>query len=196
MQLNQEFLKDSGLNNTIHYACLWILIGIFSRIIPHPFDATATISLALWAPLFFKRSFGLMISLVSLSLSDLCLHAQFHYPVFGSWSLFTYSATLALVILNRGKPNAMLWITALGVLGFWVWTNFGTWLCTQDMYPKTVEGLIACFVAGLPFLKNSLIASLIYSLVLGHLYKKIKNYPRDHNNKRLAHKMPFLEKIS
>jgi hypothetical protein len=195
MQLNQGFLKNSALHGTIHYACLWILIGIFSRIIPHPFNATATISLALWAPLFFKRWFGVIISLVSLSLSDLCLHALFHYPVFGSWSLFTYSATLALVILNRGKPKTMLWITVLGVLGFWGWTNFGTWLCTHDLYPKTAQGLLACFVAGLPFLKNSMIASLIYSLVLAHLYKKIKNFPPEHNN-RLPHKMPFLEKIS
>jgi hypothetical protein len=72
----------------------------------------------------------------------------------------------------------MLLITLFGALGFWLWTNFGTWLMTSDLYPKTFQGLVDCFIAGLPFLKNSLIASLAYSFILNYIYQnKTKKQP-------------------
>ncbi len=154
------------------YATLWVLVSIFSRIIPHPANATATISLALWAPLFFHRSFGLIITLVSLSVSDVCLHFLMGYPLLGSWSLFTYFATAALVLFNRSHGKNMLPITIVGSFIFWIWTNFGTWLCTNDLYPKTASGLLICFEAGIPFLKNSLIASVAYSFILSWVYQQ------------------------
>ena len=170
--------------NSRNYALLWIFIGVFSRIIPHPLNATATISLALWAPLFFNRSLGLMIALLSLAISDFCLHVFAHDPLFGSWSLFTYSATAALVLLNQSRGHFMGLITVCGSLGFWIWTNFGTWLLTSDLYPKSAQGLVTCFAAGLPFLKNSLIASLAYSLTLGWIHHH-ESLTKNHRLKNL-----------
>jgi len=155
----------------VNYALLWVLISIFSRLIPHPFDASASISLALWAPLFFNRYYGLAISVTSLLLADLSLHLLAGYPTFGTWSLFTYTAIVALALFNRSHGKHMLLITIFGALGFWLWTNFGTWLMTNDLYPKTWLGLLDCYIAGLPFLKNSLIGSLAYSLILKYCYQ-------------------------
>lgn len=151
----------------IEYSLLWIVISVFSRVIPHPYSATAIISLSLWSPIFFNRYYGLALSLLSMFIADICLHLTMHYPLIGNWSLFTYSAIAVLALSNRSRGKHMLLITAFGALGFWLWTNFGTWFMTDDMYPKTFMGLIDCFIAGLPFLKNSLIASLLYSAVLG-----------------------------
>jgi hypothetical protein len=155
----------------IEYSLLWVLISVFSRVIPHPYSASAIISLSLWSPIFFNRYYGLVLSLLSMFIADICLHFSMHYPLIGSWSVFTYSAITLLVLCNRSRGKHMLLITAFGALGFWLWTNFGTWLMTSDMYPKTFMGLINCFIAGLPFLKNSLIASLLYSAAINLLYR-------------------------
>lgn len=152
------------------YTILWICISIISRIIPHPFNATAIISLSLWSPLLFNRYYGVATSIISLFLSDVSLHFFANYPIFGSWSLFTYSAIILLALLNTSKGKHMLLITIFGSLGFWLWTNFGTWLMTSDLYPKTLSGLATCYVAGLPFLKHCLISSLLYTYVLSWIY--------------------------
>ncbi len=45
---------------------------------------------------------------------------------------------------------------------FYLWTNFGVWfLDSWGMYPKTLNGLILCYVNGLPFLRNQLVGNLI-----------------------------------
>ena len=34
------------------------------------------------------------------------------------------------------------------------------------MYPKTMEGLVACYVAGLPFFRNALVGDIGYAALL------------------------------
>jgi hypothetical protein len=48
---------------------------------------------------------------------------------------------------------------------FFVVTNFGVWVF-DSLYPKTLEGLIACFVAAIPFFRNTLLGDLLYTAVL------------------------------
>ncbi len=53
---------------------------------------------------------------------------------------------------------------ALGIgssIFFFLYTNFGWWLAT-NMYPHTWDGLIQCYIMGLPFFKNNLIGNLIF----------------------------------
>jgi hypothetical protein len=48
---------------------------------------------------------------------------------------------------------------------FFVVTNFGVWAFT-DMYPRTGDGLTACFIAAIPFFRNTLAGDLFYAAVL------------------------------
>jgi len=48
---------------------------------------------------------------------------------------------------------------------FFVFTNFGVW-AFGSLYPKTVEGLIACYVAAIPFFQNTLLGDALYTAVL------------------------------
>jgi hypothetical protein len=52
-----------------------------------------------------------------------------------------------------------------GSVLFYVLTNFGTWL-TTGMYPRTLEGLAACYVAAIPFFQNTLAGDLFFSALL------------------------------
>jgi hypothetical protein len=45
---------------------------------------------------------------------------------------------------------------------FYLWTNFGVWfLDSFGMYPKTFNGLVTCYINGIPFFKNQLFSNLI-----------------------------------
>ena len=52
-----------------------------------------------------------------------------------------------------------------GGLAYFALTNFSVWL-RGHLYPPTTEGLIACYTAALPFLKNLLLGNLVFSAVL------------------------------
>lgn len=48
-------------------------------------------------------------------------------------------------------------------LFFYFYTNFGVWfLDAFGMYPKTLTGLIECYVMGLPFLRLNLLGNLLF----------------------------------
>jgi uncharacterized protein DUF6580 len=48
---------------------------------------------------------------------------------------------------------------------FFALTNFGVW-AFDSLYPHTMTGLIACYVAALPFFANSVAGTLFYSALL------------------------------
>ena len=62
----------------------------------------------------------------------------------------------------------------LSVVFFYLFTNFGWWL-TFEMYPLTLQGLIECYIAGLPFLKNQLFSSLIFVPAFALIFSLVEN---------------------
>lgn len=53
----------------------------------------------------------------------------------------------------------------LVAMSFFVVSNFAVWV-EWNMYPKTLGGLGACYVAALPFFRNSILAETMCSLLI------------------------------
>jgi len=53
-----------------------------------------------------------------------------------------------------------------GAIQFFLVTNFAEWATSTGTYPKTVAGLIACYVAGIPYFWNTLAGDAFYAAVL------------------------------
>ena len=69
----------------------------------------------------------------------------------------------SFVLKKYGRMYIQLGIMAVfSSLIFFVITNFAVWL-VWDFYPKTFDGLILCYVAGLPFLRNTLMSTILYT---------------------------------
>jgi len=103
--------------------------------------------------------------MVTLFVSNFLLALVNHHSLFISDSLFCYSAFLAIVLfgskfLNTKIPNQLAGLVS-AALTFWLWTNFGTWLF-GGIYSFSLHGLIECYIAALPFLRNTLIGSLLW----------------------------------
>ena len=65
------------------------------------------------------------------------------------------------------KGRALPWYLGgamAGSLLFYAVTNFGVW-AAAGLYPLTPEGLLASYVAGLPFLVKSMAADLFFTVV-------------------------------
>ncbi len=144
--------------------CALVALLVLSRVLPHPPNFTPMLAVAFFAGVFLKdgRS-ALLVPLATMLVADWLI--GFH-----SGMLFVYGAMAASVLLGRwlsrrrtlGRDVAGL--TASAVL-FFVVSNFGVWLL-DGLYPLNGAGLVACYVAAIPFFHNTLVSTLLYGAVI------------------------------
>lgn len=153
---------------------LMVLIAAFSRLIPHPWNFTAIGAMALFGGAYFSsKKQSLIVPMVALLISDLVL--GFH-----STMVFVYGAFLLCVILGWNLREQKS-ITRVGGLAlatstlFFAVSNFGVWVM-QSMYPMTFSGLVACYVAAIPFLDNQILGDLFFSGLLFGGYEAVKKW--------------------
>ena len=154
----------------INKILVWIAVAVLGRLIIHVPDVTPLSALALLAPTVFSKRFSLCMTLATLVLSDVALHFLLHESVFGNWTFFTYSGWIFVTLLGflfARNPTFSRGFLFAGVstIGFWIWTNAGSFL-VMHLYPHTMNGLLNCYLAALPFLKNSLMGAMVWMGVL------------------------------
>ena len=140
------------------------LAAALARLIPHPPNFTPVAALALFGGASFasKRA-ALLVPLAGLFLSDLMLGFYTITPI-------VYASFAAIVCLGfwlRRRQNLRR-LASASVAGAWLFfalTNFGVW-ALGDLYPNTWAGLADCYVAAIPFFRNTLVGDLVYSALL------------------------------
>jgi hypothetical protein len=141
-----------------------ILLAAASRLIPHPPNMTSLTAVALFGGAYFSdRRLAFLVPLTALFLSDLVLGFYHHMEV-----VYVSFALIVAIGLWLQKHRTVLPIVGAALVSsvlFFVVTNFGVWVF-DSLYPKTLEGLIACFVAAIPFFRNTLLGDLLYTAVL------------------------------
>ncbi len=164
---------------TLRYSVitLMILLAALSRLLPHPPNFAPIGGMALFGAAYYtRRVWAYVIPIISMWISDLILnnvvYAEYFekFVWFYSGSLFTYAAFALIVLMGTFTLKKMrvpqLLFSALGAsLIFFIVSNFGVWF-SGTMYPKDISGLTACYIAGIPFFKNTLLGDLVYSAIL------------------------------
>jgi hypothetical protein len=141
-----------------------VLIAAASRLIPHPPNLTSITAVALFGGAYFSdRRLAFLVPLAALFLSDLILGFYSHMEV-----VYLSFALIVCVGLWLQKRRSVFYITGAAVVSsalFFLLTNFGVW-AFESLYPKTLEGLLACYVAAIPFFQNTLQGDLFFTAVL------------------------------
>lgn len=142
-----------------------ILAAAVLRLVPHPPNFSPIGAIALFSGAYLGRrgAMALVAPLGALLLSDLVLGFYRGMPtVYFSVALIVLMGTFAL----RRVTPLRLGIAALtSSLLFFLITNFGMWM-SSGLYPRTLAGLEACYVAAIPFFQNTVAGDLFYSAVL------------------------------
>ena len=149
------------MNNKFFYLFFFGVILALSRIIPHPPNFTPILASAIMAPMLIKdRWFGIAIPIVAMFISDVIIG-------FYSYQFVIYSSIIAIALVSPMRKNyVMLGIMAVGgSVWFFITTNFAEWMI-WDYYPKTIEGLITCYTSAIPFFKNTLISTCLFTGLL------------------------------
>ena len=159
-------------NNLFSISLIFLLV--FSRLIPHPPNFTPIIAVAIMSGYLFKNLYTSLLVLVSsMLISDIFI--SFHGNMFFIYLSLFIITYFFYKISNKINIKNFFFYGFFGSLIFYIISNFGVWILS-DMYAKSLNGLFSCYFLALPFFKNTLFSTLIFSyiaLFADFFYKKV-----------------------
>ena len=156
---------------------LVIGIAVLSRLLPHPLNVSPLAGIALFGAAAFKnRGLAILIPIFAFWLSDVILNNTLYRGFYDgvtlvhSGMIWTYGAMILIAIvgflaLRKISLPSLVGASLSSSLLFFALSNFGVWV-SGTMYPKTIEGLVACYVAAIPFFQNTVAGDLFYTLAI------------------------------
>ncbi|HET8700127.1 MAG TPA: DUF6580 family putative transport protein [Nitrococcus sp.] len=150
-----------------------MLATMAARLLPHPPNFTPVEAVALFGGTYVAdRRLAFLLPLLALLLSDLVLgFAVYGYGLVYGGMAFVYASVALITALGRWQLRRRASVSRVATCAlmaaslFFVVTNFGVWL-TSGLYPHNASGLLACYVAGLPFFHYALAGALGYTVLL------------------------------
>src|SRR5262249_25802540 len=124
------------------------------------------------AKLADRRS-AYLVPLAAMLLSDLGiaalmgdvsmgLHAMIPV-IYGSYAVMVWLGTK---LRESRNPLAIAGAGLAAEVFFFIVTNFANWVVQTGTYPHTFGGLTACYVAAIPFFRNSVVSMALYGSLL------------------------------
>ncbi|GAA3216911.1 DUF6580 family putative transport protein [Oerskovia jenensis] len=166
----------------VAFVALAIVFRLVREEIGAPPNLELVTSAAFVAAVLVRHRLAFLAPLLVAVVSDLVLGNT-------SIALFTWSAWLVVglaALLTRntsgwGRVGAAAGLGVGGSLWFFFWTNFGVWFQGRGVwYPAGLDGLVASYVAGLPFLRTMLIGNLVLLPVVAAGTLLVERLERSH----------------
>tara|TARA_Y100000996_G_scaffold387270_1_gene345909 strand:+ start:356 stop:880 length:525 start_codon:yes stop_codon:yes gene_type:complete len=147
---------------------LLVLLGVASRLIDHAPNFTPILSIAIMSGLYIKNRMIVLIPISIMLISDLFI---------GSYAIafWVYTPILIICILayfSKDKLSNILFYSFMGPILFFIISNFGVW--AYGGYGFSIQGLITCYIAAIPFFKNTLISTFLFSGLIYMFYNAVK----------------------
>lgn len=160
--LNPRFVTLTGVT----------LTAAAAHALPHPPNFSPLFAMALFGgACFANRAVAFLLPLAAMLLGDLALG----YLVYGRdvfavmpfvYPCFVLTVLLGMWVRRWHRAPAAIAAAALAAsVLFFLISNFGAWVAFP-LYPGTLDGLLECYAAGIPFFRDTLISNGLFTLVL------------------------------
>ena len=150
-----------------------IVVLILARLLPHPPNFTPIIAIAIMSSYFFRNIYlSLATLLIAMFLSDIFI-GFYEHIFFVYIALFLITLTFFKISKKINLKNLFIF-SFFGSLVFYLISNFGVWFI-GEMYEKNLSGLVYCYFLAIPFFKNTLLSTIIFSyaaFLADNFYKK------------------------
>jgi hypothetical protein len=148
---------------------LFVMVAVAMRFLPHPWSFTPVAASLLFFGAYASRR-QMWFPVLLLAGSDVALlRLVYHYPVTGdlfiTWAWYAAAVAIGMMLRNRTTVARLAGASLAASLSFFVISNLAVW-AVWPTYPKTLNGLAACYVAAIPFFRNTLAGDLIFTAVL------------------------------
>jgi hypothetical protein len=168
-------------NNNNLGIILLIAAGAFARFIPHIPNFTPVEGLTIFGAAYLSRNYmAVLFPFIFIYMTDFIINntiARAYFPEvngivwFSQYMIFNFLAILAIVFASRAilkvaNARNVAISSILSSLIFYLVTNFGVWINPTSIFSKDFSGLMQTYIAGLPFLRTSIISTLFFSMIL------------------------------
>jgi hypothetical protein len=141
-----------------------IVLAATSTLLPHPPNFTPLAAIALFAGAqFIDRRAVFAVTLGTLLLRDAIL--GFHVLMPFVYACYALNVCLGFWLRTDQRPWQVASAALVGSVVFFVVTNFAAW-ALLGTFPQSFKGLIACFVAGIPYFRNTVSSDLLYAMAM------------------------------
>lgn len=160
--------------NRITVATGVILAVALLRLVPHPPNVAPVTALALFAGATLgRRLFGFFVPLAAMLISDTLLELLtgqgFHPLMPVVYATFALVVVLGSWLKDRLRVGRLALASVAASTLFYLTTNFAVWV-SGTLYPHTAAGLLACYIAALPFYGLSLVGDLGFAALIFSAY--------------------------
>ena len=150
-------------------ALISIIIGIVSRLVIHSPNFTPVIAVALFSGVYLNKKYATLVPLILMIASDIVI--GFHDTIFYTWGSLVLISLIGLVVKKNKRFTTIAIAGTFSSVLFFIVTNFGAWL--SPLYPHTWQGLQECYIAAIPFFRNTFLSTMLYGAILFGLYELI-----------------------
>tara|TARA_B100000287_G_scaffold377725_1_gene379678 strand:+ start:330 stop:869 length:540 start_codon:yes stop_codon:yes gene_type:complete len=161
--------------NILSFIYISLLLAI-GRLIPHPPNFTPILAAAIVAPYIMNNKIlALLVPLTAMFIADLFIGLY-------SGIIWVYGSILLCGVLSEYLKRFRNYKLQLGIMAilspilFFIITNFTVW-AFANYYPKTFDGLVLCYTMAIPFFKNTMLSTLIYTGCFVLFIDFLKNTP-------------------
>jgi hypothetical protein len=145
-------------------AAVLVLFAAVLRILPHPLNLTPIGAMALFSgSVFCEKWLKFVFPLIALFAGDLFIGLHTLMPIV--YLSFLLSVGIGMWIGENRSFARIAGAALLGAVQFFIITNFAVW-AVFTTYPKSLAGLMACYVGGIPFFWNTLAGDALYAALL------------------------------
>ena len=145
-----------------------VLAAALSRLLPHPPNFTPIAAIALSSAVYLDKRYAFVVPLAAMLISDYFI--GFHDGMVWVYGCFVATGLIGLWLRSHKRPLPIVAAALASSILFFAVTNFAVWL-NGTMYPKTWEGLLACYVAAIPFFQNTVVGDLAFTAALFGLFE-------------------------
>lgn len=147
---------------------LIIGIAVIFRSLPHPPNVAPIAAMALFGGAYLNKRYALVVPLIAMILSDLFI--GLHNTVIFVYGSFLLTGLIGIWLKTHKNKLTIIMASFASSLIFFIITNFGVWLM-YDFYAKTLTGLIDCYIAAIPFFRNTIVGDLGFTIVFFGSYE-------------------------
>jgi hypothetical protein len=139
-----------------------MILGVSSRLFPHFWNVTPITAIVLFASVYFGLRWAAIALFVIMGATDLFI-GFYEWPIM----VTVYGSFLLVIVvgwvLNKNLTTTRIFVAAVASsVIFYLVTNWAVWQF-GTMYEHSIAGLVECYIAALPFFRNSLVGDLLYT---------------------------------
>lgn len=155
MNLRRYFTPTNGI------LVLLIAFAAAARFWPHPANFAPVAAVALFSGVYLGKRASIVVPVIAMVISDYFL--GMHNLVFFTWGSMALVGVIGWWVREKKQPGRIVLGALAGSALFFFITNGAVWAIGEGTtYAHNLTGLTEAYVAGLPFLRNTLAGDLVY----------------------------------